>query len=174
MAQINLIRLLLDISSLPEGAHVLDTGCGVGGTSRFLASQLGCTVTGITISGKQVQIATRLTKTEAAKVAEGVPVEADADGFIKLGNGKVRFIELDAEKMGEYFAEEEGRFDAVWISEALSHFPNKGLFFSNAQKVLKKGGKLVLADWFKNEGLGEKEFGADIKPIEGEFLSDDG
>ncbi|KAK5654871.1 hypothetical protein OQA88_6907 [Cercophora sp. LCS_1] len=165
-AQVNLIRLLLDISSLPEGAHVLDTGCGIGGTSRFLAAQLGCTVTGITISSKQVQIATRLTKAEASK--DGEPV-VDEKGFIKLGKGKVRFIELDAEKMGEYFAADD-KFDAVWISEALSHFPNKGLFFENAHRVLKNGGKLVLADWFKNEGLGEKEFEADIKPIEDGML----
>lgn len=168
VAQINLIRLLLDISGVAEGSHVLDVGCGLGGTSRHLASQLGCTVTGITISGKQVQIATRLTKAEVAKVESSKDTEADADGFISLGKGKVRFIELDAEKMGEFFAKDTGAFDAVWISEALSHFPNKGLFFQNAHKVLKKEGKLVLADWFKAEGLGEKAFDNDIKPIEGE------
>ena len=148
---------------------MLDTGCGIGGTSRFLASELGCTVTGITISTKQVEMATRLTKTEAAKQIEGddKTVTPDADGFISLGKGKVRFIELDAEKMGEYFASEAGTFDAVWISEALSHFPNKALFFQNAFKVLKQGGKLVLADWFKGEGLDQTQFDNDIKPIEG-------
>lgn len=147
---------------------MLDVGCGVGGTSRYLAAHLGCTVTGITISGKQVQIATRLSKAEAEKEA-GPDVTADADGFWALGKGRVRFIELDAERMGEFFASEEGTFDAVWISEALSHFPNKGLFFRNASRVLKAGGKLALADWFKAEGLGEGEFENDIKPIEGKF-----
>lgn len=147
---------------------MLDVGCGVGGTSRYLAAHLGCTVTGITISGKQVQIATRLSKAEAEKEA-GPDVTADADGFWSLGKGKVRFIELDAERMGEFFASEEGTFDAVWISEALSHFPNKGLFFRNASRVLKVGGRLALADWFKAEGLGEGEFETDIKPIEGWF-----
>jgi tocopherol O-methyltransferase len=166
VAQISLIRLLLNISGVAEGSRVLDVGCGIGGTSRYLASQLGCSVTGITISGKQVEIATRLTKAEAKKES-GSEIAEDADGFVKLGKGKVKFIELDAEKMGNLFAGPAGGFDVVWISEALSHFPNKALFFQNAHKVLKEGGKLVLADWFKAEELGQKEFDSDIKPIEG-------
>ncbi|KAK0720802.1 S-adenosyl-L-methionine-dependent methyltransferase [Lasiosphaeris hirsuta] len=170
-AQLSLIRLLLEVSGV-GGGRVLDVGCGVGGTSRFLASQLGCDVTGITISGKQVQIATRLTKAESGKAASEQPsaVEADADGFLQLGKGKVRFVELDAERMGEFFAAEAGSFDVVWISEALSHFPNKALFFQNAHRLLREGGKLVLADWFKAEGLGQQEFDSDIKPIEDGML----
>lgn len=167
-AQVNLIRLLLDTSKVTEGAKVLDVGCGIGGTSRYLASQLGCTVTGITISTTQVEMATRLTKSEAAS---GDPElgnqEPDSDGFLRIGKGKVKFMELDAEKMGDVFASQSESFDAVWICEALSHFPNKGLFFQNAHKSLKTGGKLALADWFKAEGLDEKQFADDIKPIEG-------
>lgn len=170
-AQINLIRLLLDMSGVAEGNKVLDVGCGIGGTSRYLASQLGCTVTGITISTKQVEIAKRLTKAAAEKETPGAEETVeDAEGFVKLGKGRVKFIELDAETMGAYFASDSGAFDAVWISEALSHFPNKALFFQNTHKVLKPGGKLALADWFKAEGLGEKEFSDDIKPIEGMVL----
>lgn len=125
-------------------------------------------MTGITISTTQVEMAVRLTKSEAAKddpaLADQQP---DADGFLRIGKGKVKFIELDAEKMGEVFASQSESFDAVWICEALSHFPNKTLFFQNAHKVLKTGGKLALADWFKEEGLDEKQFADDIKPIEG-------
>lgn len=113
-------------------------------------------------------MATRLTRTEAAKdnpaLADQQP---DAEGFLRIGKGKVKFLELDAEKMGDVFASQSESFDAVWICEALSHFPNKTLFFQNAQKVLKKAGKLALADWFKEEGLDEKQFADDIKPIEG-------
>lgn len=169
-AQISLIRLLLETSKIPEGSKVLDVGCGIGGTSRYLASQLGCSVTGITISTKQVEIAKRLTAAEASKETQGAEIAAveDADGFIKLGKGKIKFIELDAEKMGDVFAADSGTFDVVWISEALSHFPDKGLFFRNAHKVLKPGGKLALADWFKADNLEQKQFDDDIKPIEGE------
>lgn len=178
-AQTNLIQLLLDRSQLSPNSVVLDVGCGIGGTSRYLASHHGCTVTGITISGKQVEIANRLTKAVVETESSGdatteseAHATPDSDGFVRLGAGKVRFIELDAEKMAEFFAGQEGTFDAVWISEALSHFPNKALFFENAQKVLKPQGKLALADWFKAEDLDEKTFTNDIKPIEGKkFLS---
>lgn len=168
-AQINLIRLLLDTAQIADGAKVLDVGCGIGGTSRYLASTLGCTVTGITISTKQVEMATRLTKAEAAKEDPSlIDQKPDADGFLRVGKGLVKFIEMDAEKMGDAFASQSESFDAVWICEALSHFPNKELFFQNANKVLKAGGKLALADWFKAENLDEKRFADDIKPIEGE------
>ncbi|KAL8883997.1 MAG: hypothetical protein Q9192_006946, partial [Flavoplaca navasiana] len=112
----------------------------------------------ITISGKQVEMATKLTKDASSQneVAVGAP--------IKLGNGSVRFLELDAETMGEQFAGQS--FDCIWISEAMSHLPDKELFFRNAFELLKLGGKLVIADWFKAEDLTEKQLEDDIKPIE--------
>ena len=83
----------------------------------------------------------------------------------------VRFIELDAERMGEFFTKEPNgaTFDAVWISEAMSHLPDKKLFFQNAAILLNPGGKLVVADWFKAEGMTDSELEADIRPIEGEL-----
>ncbi|KAE8444294.1 hypothetical protein EG329_000701 [Mollisiaceae sp. DMI_Dod_QoI] len=161
-AQVQLIDLLLQKSALPKGSSVLDVGCGIGGTSRHLAKHHGCTVTGVTISGRQVEIARRLTS-ETGGLHSDSPNTA-----VKLGDGSVRFIELDAEKMGDFFTEE--KFDCVWISEAMSHLPNKELFFRNAAFLLKDGGKLVVADWFKDEGLTEKQFKDDISPIEDGML----
>lgn len=126
-----------------------------------MASKHDCRVIGITISGKQVEMGTKLTKDASGQneVTVGEP--------IALANGSVRFLELDAEMMGDYFAGQS--FDCVWISEAMSHLPDKVLFFRNAFKLLKQGGKLVIADWFKAEDLTEKQVEDDIKPIEGEF-----
>jgi ubiquinone/menaquinone biosynthesis C-methylase UbiE len=86
-----------------------------------------------------------------------------------LGNGKVKFVEMDAETMGERFKEQKEEFDVVWICEALSHIPGKGRFFKNAEMVLGKGGKLIVADWFKSDTV--EDGNADIKAIEGTYHS---
>jgi tocopherol O-methyltransferase len=91
-------------------------------------------------------------------------------GFTLLGNlgGKVQYLELDAETMDQHFL--PASFDVVWISEALSHLPDKGLFFRNAARVLKPAGKLVIADWFKDAGVTPELYERDIKPIEDGML----
>jgi tocopherol O-methyltransferase len=125
----------------------------------------GCRVTGVTISGQQVNLARMLTSKEA-RIAELID---DVDSFVGLGDGGVRYMELDAESLGVYYNErsEKALFDCVWISEALSHLPNKELFFQNAISLLKSRGKLVVADWFMAEDLTKTQVDADIKPIEG-------
>lgn len=169
-AQVNLIKCLLELSNLPNGSSVLDVGCGIGGTTRYLAKEHGCNVTGITISGRQVEIAKRLTLAETSVEKDSTPTDV-----IPYPSGSVRFIELDAEKMQEHFSggeEAKAQFNFVWISEALSHFPNKPLFFSSSFQLLAGGGgsRLVIADWFKAPGLTAEQEEADIKPIEDGML----
>lgn len=172
-AQVNLIKSLLELSALSKSSSVLDVGCGIGGTSRYLAKEYGCNVTGITISGKQVEIAQRLT---LAENSEADSVVKDSSDVMSLPPGSVRYLELDAETMREYFKVNAGKpergFDCVWISEALSHFPNKPLFFESAFSLLAGGtsSKLVIADWFKASDLSEEQDKADIKPIEDGML----
>jgi len=126
----------------------------------------GCKVTGVTISGRQVEMARKLTAEEAGSGQTAV----QGTEFTKLGDGAVRYVELDAEKMGDFFGSgpKKTTFDCVWISEAMSHLPNKNLFFRNAAALLNPGGKLVVADWFKAEDLTDVQTDADIKPIEGQ------
>ncbi|KAI0445587.1 tocopherol O-methyltransferase [Xylaria telfairii] len=168
-AQVNLIKYLLEISDLPQGANVLDVGCGIGGTSRFLAKEHACSVTGITISGRQVEIAKKLTQAETSTSGTGDGADVYSSG------GNCRFVELDAEKMLEYFSADgkpAARFDAVWISEALSHFPDKPLFFRSAAELLVSGksSRLVIADWFKAPQLTSEQEKEDIQPIEDGML----
>ncbi len=58
-AQVTLIERLTAKADIRPGSHVLDVGCGLGGSSIWLARNLKCTVLGLTISPVRLQIATR-------------------------------------------------------------------------------------------------------------------
>jgi ubiquinone/menaquinone biosynthesis C-methylase UbiE len=42
--------------------HVLDIGCGIGGTARFFASRYGCRVTGVDLTPEYVEVGNRLNR----------------------------------------------------------------------------------------------------------------
>jgi tocopherol O-methyltransferase len=97
-----------------------------------------------------------------------------ASDFIPCGDkGTVRFFEVDAEQMQKYFTitkPPDTPFNCVWISEALSHLPNKSNFFSSSFQLLPPQGLLVIADWFKAPDLSAEQEETDIKPIEDGML----
>ncbi|MCB1738999.1 MAG: class I SAM-dependent methyltransferase [Gammaproteobacteria bacterium] len=51
----------LRMMSIEPGMHLLDAGCGIGGTSRCLASERGCRVTGLDLTPEYVETARQLT-----------------------------------------------------------------------------------------------------------------
>jgi cyclopropane fatty-acyl-phospholipid synthase-like methyltransferase len=48
-------------AGLRAGMHVLDLGCGLGGSSRYLAAACGCNVSAIDLTPKFVELARLLT-----------------------------------------------------------------------------------------------------------------
>ncbi len=52
----------LGMMRLAPGMHLLDAGCGIGGTSRRLAADHGCEVTGIDLTPDYVEVAEALSK----------------------------------------------------------------------------------------------------------------
>jgi cyclopropane fatty-acyl-phospholipid synthase-like methyltransferase len=48
-------EVMMETAGIRATDRVLDAGCGVGGSSIFLASILGCPVTGISLSKRQVE-----------------------------------------------------------------------------------------------------------------------
>ena len=138
-AQVKLIELLIDLAEIEETQKILDVGCGIGGSSVYLAKHLNADVTGITISSAQVEIANKLARDEGVRVDFKL---MDADN-----------IELDKE------------FDVVWSVEAISHFDNQKNFFKNVSKNIRPGGKIALIDWFQEDGLSEEKIRKYIEPI---------
>jgi tocopherol O-methyltransferase len=130
-------------------------------------------VTGITISGKQVEIAKRLTLADSPA---SPPTESkDTTDFLPFPPGQVRFLELDAEDMLPFFNTQQPshlQFSCIWISEALSHFPNKANFFSSAFSLLtpNTSSRLVIADWFRAPDVTPEQEATDIKSIEDGML----
>jgi len=76
-AQLQLVEHLAQLADIKHGSEILDIGCGMGGSSLFLARNYNATVTGITISPVQVEMAT------AAAARERIDVKfllMDAEG----------------------------------------------------------------------------------------------
>ena len=109
------------IDQLPPGTRVLDVGCGIGGSSRRLASRYGYDVLGISISPGQVERARALTPS-------GLSCE---------------FRTMDALKLDL----PDACMDVVWTVECAPHIADKQGFANELLRVLKPGGKLVAADW---------------------------
>lgn len=110
-----------ELDQCPAGTTLLDVGCGFGGSSRVLAKEYGFSVTGVTISPKQVKRAQELTP-------EGVDAQFRVDDAMALSYP-------------------DASFDVVWSVEAGPHMPDKAIFAKELMRVLKPGGVLVLADW---------------------------
>lgn len=138
IAQIDMIEELLSWAGVqPVGAggqtigqqnppieHILDVGCGIGGSSLYLAQKFNASATGITLSPVQARRAT-----ERARVA-GMSQTTD-------------FQVADALNMP--FA--DNSFDLVWSLESGEHMPDKKKFLQECYRVLKPGGTFIMATW---------------------------
>jgi tocopherol O-methyltransferase len=138
-AQENLTRLLVEKARIKKGVKILDVGCGVGGSSIWMAENLGATTVGLTISPVQVEI--------ARKLAQDRRVNSS-------------FLLMDAEKM--YF---DDKFDVIWVLAALTHFRNQYNFIKSATGFLKKGGKFIIFDWMLDEHVTDTLNDRYVKPV---------
>jgi MPBQ/MSBQ methyltransferase len=127
------------VSEMPAEEHVrvLDVGCGIGGTTRLMGKlKPQWSLTGISISPEQIKRASQFS--------------------IKQGVMNVDFRCCDA--MAMPFP--DGSFDVVWSCESAEHMPDKEGFLRECLRVLKPGGRLVLATWCQRDDK-EKPFSAE-------------
>ncbi|MFB2895723.1 methyltransferase domain-containing protein [Aerosakkonemataceae cyanobacterium BLCC-F50] len=123
-AQIDLIEELLKWSGIQQAEKILDVGCGIGGSSLYLAQKYNATATGITLSPVQAARATERAAT--AGMSE-----------------KTQFLVADALQMP--FA--DASFDFVWSMESGEHMADKEQFLRECYRVLKPGGTFLMATW---------------------------
>jgi tocopherol O-methyltransferase len=143
-AQIQLNEHLARVAEVQPGARILDIGCGIGGSSFFLAKSYGASVTGISTSPVQIEMANRAAQERQANT---------------------NFLLMDAEAL-----QLPHRFDVLWSIESISHYQDPAKFFAGAVKLLKPGGTFALTDFFRNEGLTQNTRKKYIDSIENSLL----
>ncbi len=124
---VNTNKIMVEMAGIKKGAKVLDAGCGVGGSSIYMAKEVGAHCTGITLSEKQVESAQQY---------------AEKNGVSDRANFEVN----------NYFDTKypEASFDFAWALESMGTASDKSLVLKELYRVLKPGGKLVICDWYKS------------------------
>lgn len=121
-AQIDLIEELLTWAGVQHADRILDVGCGIGGSSVYLAQKFSATAIGITLSPVQAN--------RAIERAQSAGVDAE-------------FQVADALEMPF----PDNSFDLVWSLESGEHMPDKAKFLQECYRVLKPGGTFIFATW---------------------------
>lgn len=124
----NMNAVLAERAAIRPAERVLDAGCGVGGSAIWLGKHRQARVVGISLVHRQLSFASRFA------LEEGVP-------------DQLAFQAADFTRTP--FADES--FDVVWAIESVCHALDKAEFIQEAARVLKPGGRLVVADGFQSK-----------------------
>lgn len=130
----NINEVLSDKAAIANGSKVLDAGCGLGGSTIWLAKNKQADIVGITLSNKQASRAN--------------------NRIHQLGLDKQARVEVQDYTKTDFPSES---FDVVWAIESVCHAKDKNSFIGEAFRLLKPGGKLIVADFFIDQEGNEKD-----------------
>jgi cyclopropane fatty-acyl-phospholipid synthase-like methyltransferase len=135
----NLTRLVAQRAELERGASVCDLGCGYGTVAVALSREFGAWVTGLTVSEKQYGHARALASHD----------------------NRLTFYLRDALDSGL----PGGSYDAVIAIESTEHIGDKARFLNEAARLLRPGGRCVVAAWLSRENPSAWEKKYLLEPI---------
>lgn len=110
-------------AGLDATKRVLDVGSGVGGTSRCLAKEFGCRVTGIDLTD------------EYCRAAEMLSARTGLAHRVDFRQGDATELPFD-----------DQTFDVVWTEHVAMNIPDKTGLYKEMHRVLKPGGTLAIYD----------------------------
>ncbi len=114
---------LAGAARVDSSKHVLDVGSGVGGTSRCLAREFGCRVTGIDLTEEYCRAAAMLSE------------RTGLAGLVDHRQGDATSLPFP-----------DASFDIVWTEHAAMNIPDKPRLYEEMYRVLKPGGALAIYD----------------------------
>lgn len=112
---------LIRLSGFTPDMHILDVGCGIGGSTRRLSQETGCAVTGIDLSDEYIDAAQRLT--QLLNMQERVKFHACSALDLPF---------------------DDNTFDGVWSLQMNMNVEDKLAWLTETCRVLKPGGRAVL------------------------------
>jgi SAM-dependent methyltransferase len=120
---------LADAVKLSPTMRVLDLGCGIGGTARYLAGTVGCTVVGVDLSQAFIDVATYLTA--------------------RCGlSDRVTFQVGDALQLPF----EAGSLDAVFLHHVAMNIKDRSALYAEVRRILKPEGRFAIHDLVLRDG----------------------
>ena len=123
--------------------HVVDAGCGVGGTAFHLGRTRGCRVTGVNLCKTQLQI------------AGSKAVNAD------LGDR----IDFEYANCSRSLPFADGSVDVVVNIESARHYSDRSRFLREVYRILKPGGRIVASDWMTHDAIPAGHYRKYIQPL---------
>ena len=122
-------REVAELANLNADHLVLDVGCGLGGTARFLAEHYKCRVKGIDLAREYISAGTKLTRL------------VSLDDRVELRCGSALDLPFDDEQ-----------FDIVWTQHVQMNIADKHRFYAEIARVLKPEGRFAFHDVFEDNG----------------------
>lgn len=123
-AQVALIERVLEWGGIAPPQRILDAGCGVGGSARYLANKYDAEVLGVNLSQVQVERARSLTQKAG------------------LAN-RVQFQQRDLLSL----TPADGSFDLIWSMENAEHIAPKQEMLQLFHDLLRPGGTMLVVTW---------------------------
>jgi SAM-dependent methyltransferase len=114
---------LARLFSPSRGSYVLDIGSGLGGPSRYLATNYGCRVIGIDITE------------EYRRVASALGARMRLEDRVEYRRGDARELLFP-----------DGTFDGAWTQHVSMNIAEKKELYEGIRRVLKIGGRFALHD----------------------------